>query len=242
MLIVRPVQSNSPSSTYPFLSNKSKKNSVTAKQGGVLRLTSEQLPQIVVVRGLEEVQTSDVSQIGGKFLWVALAQNLDGSGSLGVANFLVSFLQSIRLESLPGKISAQEIHEHVTQSLQVVTSALLFPQVSIYRHVAGGSCQAFVLPANSQSEMRSLSSTNLATIPVGNMFVRVRVYVFLRQSEIHYVQSFVFFHARPTINKRFLSGLCNFHCKSSYNFTEKRKRWELERDVWPCHLKCWTEK
>ena len=95
-------------------------------------LTSEQLSQIVVVRGLEEVQTSDVSQIGGKFLWVTLAQNLDGSGSLGVANFLVSFLQCIRLESLPGKISTQEIHEHVTQSLQVITPALLFPQVSIY--------------------------------------------------------------------------------------------------------------
>ena len=95
-------------------------------------LTSEQLSQIVVVRGLEEVQTSDVSQIGGKFLWVTLAQNLDGSGSLGVANFLVSFLQCVRLESLPGKISAQEVHEHVTQRLQVITSALLFTQVSIY--------------------------------------------------------------------------------------------------------------
>ena len=95
-------------------------------------LTSEQLSQIVVVRGLEEVQTSDVSQIGGKFLWVTLAQNLDGSGSLGVANFLVSFLQCVRLESLPGKITAQEIHEHVTESLQVVTSTLLLTKVSIY--------------------------------------------------------------------------------------------------------------
>ena len=95
-------------------------------------LTSEQLSQIVVVRGLEEVQTSDVSQIGGKFLWVTLTQNLDGRGSLGVANFLVSFLQCVRLESLPGKISTQEVHEHVTQRLQVVTSALLFTQVSIY--------------------------------------------------------------------------------------------------------------
>ena len=38
------------------------------------------------------------------------------------------------------------------------------------------------------------------------MFVRVRVYVFLRQPEIHYVQSFVFFHTRPAINTRFISA------------------------------------
>ena len=35
------------------------------------------------------------------------------------------------------------------------------------------------------------------------MFVRVRVNVFFCQSEIHYVQSFVFFHTRPTINTSF---------------------------------------
>ena len=94
--------------------------------------TSEQLPQIVVVRGLEEVQSSDVSEIGGKFFWVTLAQDLDRSGSFGVSDLLVSFLQSVRLQSLPREVPAQEVHEHVAQSLQVITSALLFTQVSIY--------------------------------------------------------------------------------------------------------------
>ena len=108
------------------------KQTVTREIRTEPNITSEQLPQIVVVRGLEEVESSHVSEIGGKFFWVTLAQDLDRSGPLGVSDLLVSLLQSIRLESLPGEVPAQEVHEHVTQSLQVITSALLFTQVSIY--------------------------------------------------------------------------------------------------------------
>ena len=42
----------------------------------VRQLTSEQLPEIVVVGGLEEVQPPDVAEVGGQLLGVTLTQHL----------------------------------------------------------------------------------------------------------------------------------------------------------------------
>ena len=42
----------------------------------VRQLTSEQLPEIVVVWGLEEVQPPDVAEVGGQLLGVTLTQHL----------------------------------------------------------------------------------------------------------------------------------------------------------------------
>ena len=56
---------------------------------------------------------------------VVLAEHLHRGGSLGVADLLVALLQGLRLQTLPGEAAAQEVHEHVAQSLQVVPPALL---------------------------------------------------------------------------------------------------------------------
>ena len=55
--------------------------------------TSEQLPKVVIVRGLEEVESPDIPEVGRQLLRVTLAQNLDGGGALCVTDFLVSLLQ-----------------------------------------------------------------------------------------------------------------------------------------------------
>ena len=57
--------------------------------------TSEQLPKVVIVGRLEEVEPPHVAEVGGQLLRVALAQHLDGGGALGVADFLVSLLESV---------------------------------------------------------------------------------------------------------------------------------------------------
>ena len=49
----------------------------------------EQLAQVVVVRRLEEVESSDVAEVGGHFLRLAFAQDLDGGGSLRVPDLLI---------------------------------------------------------------------------------------------------------------------------------------------------------
>lgn len=55
---------------------------------------------------------------------MTLAQDLDGRGTLGVADLLVALLECVRLEALPGQRATQEVHEHVPQRLQVVSPTL----------------------------------------------------------------------------------------------------------------------
>ena len=57
------------------------------------KTTSEQLPKIVIIRGLEEVQSPDIPKVGCQLLRVTLAKNLNGSGALRVTDFLVSLLE-----------------------------------------------------------------------------------------------------------------------------------------------------
>ena len=53
------------------------------------------------------------------------AEDLDGRVLLGVSDLLIAFLDGVRLEALPGQGTSQEVHEHVAQTLQVISSALL---------------------------------------------------------------------------------------------------------------------
>ena len=55
--------------------------------------TSEQLPKVVIVRGLEEIESPNIAQVGRQLLRVTLAKNLDGSSALCVTDFLVSLLK-----------------------------------------------------------------------------------------------------------------------------------------------------
>lgn len=106
----------------------------------------EQPPQVVIVWRLEKVQATHVPQVVGKLLGVALAQHLDRRGPLRVADLLVALLERFRLQALPRQRAAQEIHEHVTECLQVVPSRLLPPQVRVYRHVPRRARQRLMLP------------------------------------------------------------------------------------------------
>lgn len=127
----------------------------------------EQAPQVIVVGRLEEVQTAHVPQIGGELLRMVLAQtlqicetvnmlpllshtllatHLDRGGALRVADLLVALLERVSLEALPRQRAAQEIHEHVTERLQIVAPRLLPAHVSIDGHVPSGAGQRFVFP------------------------------------------------------------------------------------------------
>ena len=54
----------------------------------------------------------------------SLAEVFDGSGTLGITNLLVAFLQRVSLETLPGQGTPQEVHKHVTQGFEVVSARL----------------------------------------------------------------------------------------------------------------------
>lgn len=70
------------------------------------------------------------------------------------------------LQSLPGETSAQEVHEDVAQSLQIVTSGLLTTQMCVDRHVTGSTGQRF-------------------SLAVGNVLLGLGVAVLLGHTEIN---------------------------------------------------------
>lgn len=86
----------------------------------------KELPQVLVVGSLEEVEPPDVAKVSGHFFGVAVAEDFYGSRSFGISYFLIPLLQGVGFQSLPGQTSSQEVHEHVTQGLQVVSSTLFW--------------------------------------------------------------------------------------------------------------------
>lgn len=106
----------------------------------------EQPSQIVIVGRLEKVQAAHVAEVVGKLLRVALAQDLDRGGALRVADLLVALLQRLRLQALPRQRTAQEVHEHVPERLQIVSARLLAAQMRVYRHVPRRARQRLMLP------------------------------------------------------------------------------------------------
>jgi hypothetical protein len=64
------------------------------------------------------------------------AQFLDRRSTLGVAYFLIALFQGVCPETLPREAAAQEVHEHVPDGFQVVSSALLATEVSVDTHVS----------------------------------------------------------------------------------------------------------
>lgn len=102
----------------------------------VLQCLGEQIPKIVVIRGILEAKISDVAQVLVEFLGEAITEVLDSSGLLLLSNLLVLLLVGRSLESLPWKSSSQEIHENMSQCLEIVSSRLFSAQVSVDTHVS----------------------------------------------------------------------------------------------------------
>ena len=55
-----------------------------------------------------------------------LAQDFNGSRSFCVTDLLISLLQRFSFETLPRQTATQEVHEHVTECLEVVASTLFY--------------------------------------------------------------------------------------------------------------------
>ena len=69
------------------------------------------------------------------------------------------------LQSLPGEGTTEEVHQHVSQRFEVVTTRLFYAQVSVDASVTGRASQVLVLP-------------------VGDMEVRLGVAVLLGETEV----------------------------------------------------------
>ena len=66
--------------------------------------------------------------------------------ALGDMSRKVSSAFKIRFSSILDLLTSEEIHEHVSEGLEVVPPGLLLAEVRVDAHVAGGPRQALVLP------------------------------------------------------------------------------------------------
>ena len=112
---------------------------------GVVQRLGEEVTQVIVVGRVLEAEVADVREVLVELVWEALAEVLDGGRLLLLADLLVLLLVRRGLEALPGETAPEEVHEDVTQRLEVVPPRLLAAEVGVDAHVPGGSGQRLPL-------------------------------------------------------------------------------------------------
>lgn len=105
----------------------------------------KEFSQIAVVGPLFKVQLSAVCEIGGKFSRESLAQFLNGRREFLLRNPLVLLSLIGRLQSLPRQCAQIEVHQDISQWLQIITPWLFNAQMRIYWRISGSSCQILIL-------------------------------------------------------------------------------------------------
>jgi hypothetical protein len=127
-----------------------------------LERLGEQLTQVVVVGGVLKTKVADVAKVLVELLCSELAlmiserimkrtregvaEILDGRGLLLLANLLVLLLVGSRLKALPWQSTTEEVHENVTEGLEIVSAGLLASQVGVDTHVTSSTRKRLALP------------------------------------------------------------------------------------------------
>ena len=75
----------------------------------------------------------------------AITQVLDGSSLLLLANLLVLLLVGRSLEALPWQSAAEEVHEDVSERLEIIATRLLASKMCVDTHVSSSSRQRLAL-------------------------------------------------------------------------------------------------
>jgi len=89
---------------------------------GVLQRGGEELAEVVVIGLVLEAKVADVGKVLVELFRVAVTEILDGSGLLLLSNLFVLLLVRGSLQALPGETSTEEVHEHMAQGFEVITS------------------------------------------------------------------------------------------------------------------------
>jgi len=88
-----------------------------------------------------ELEGAAVGEVLGELGGTSLAEGGDGDGLLLLHDELVLFGGALRLESLPGQSSLEEVYEDVSDGLEVVSAGLFDAQVVVDGCVSGRSRQ-----------------------------------------------------------------------------------------------------
>mmetsp|Transcript_7527 Transcript_7527/g.21372 ORF Transcript_7527/g.21372 Transcript_7527/m.21372 type:complete len:209 (-) Transcript_7527:115-741(-) len=118
-----------------------------------------------VVRPVLKAQVPAVVQVDGEFRWQVLAQHLGRDRLLLLVYALVSLLLRSTLEALPRQAASPEVHQHVADGFEIISTTLLNAGMRVDAGVPRGARQLLV-------------------VAIWDVLLRKRVSVLLRQPEI----------------------------------------------------------
>lgn len=107
---------------------------------------AEELAEVRVVGLVVETERPGVVQEDTELVGETAAQQVGGRGHLLLHDPVVLLLLRRSLESLPRERATEEVHENVSERLEIIPTSLLNAQMGVDRRVTGGSCQVLVLP------------------------------------------------------------------------------------------------
>uniref|UniRef100_A0A7S3IHC3 Secreted protein n=1 Tax=Strombidium inclinatum TaxID=197538 RepID=A0A7S3IHC3_9SPIT len=120
--------------------------------------------QVVVVRVLGKAQVSAVSHVLEELLWAVSSELFDSHVDLSFLDFLVLLVLRLRLQTLPGQFTFQEIEQNIPSTFQVVSSALLNSDVSVGTSIPRCASQAFALLIRNMLTVRLLPLLSKAIV------------------------------------------------------------------------------
>jgi len=139
-------------------------------------LTPEQItehaPQIGNVGLSLKLETTAVCKVFRELRRTLLTQRGNRNGLFLLHNELVLLGGTLGLESLPGQLPLEEVHEDIPNGFQIVTAGLFHPQVIVDGGVTGSSREG-------------------SPLALGDVLERTGMAVALRQSEINAVNKVV---------------------------------------------------
>jgi hypothetical protein len=107
---------------------------------------TEELAEVQVIRLVVEAERTRVVQEDSEFVRESAAQKIGGGCHLLLHDVVVLLLLGGSLETLPRESAAKEVHKHVGNGFQVITTGLFDTQVSVDRRVPSSSGKILVLP------------------------------------------------------------------------------------------------
>lgn len=146
----------------------------------------KQLPEVGNSGLVLELEASSVVEVLDELAGEAFSESVDGGVLLLVLDLLVLLLLVPAGEALPGEFPSQKVHEHVAESLQVVSPRLLVAEVSVEAGVSSSAGQVLpLLPRDVLSCLRvpePLGETEVDEVDVGRLLVTDQKVVWLHVS------------------------------------------------------------
>lgn len=106
---------------------------------GALESLGEEVAKVVVIWSILKSKVANVAEVLVELLWETVAKLGDWRRLLLLSDLLVLLLVGRSLQSLPWKTSTEEVHEDVSERLEIIAARLLASEMGVDRHVTRSS-------------------------------------------------------------------------------------------------------